>query len=155
MQNQQAEWGIRLDPARAAAMRRTGAWRDSLLTDLFEPSATAHPERTAIVASRGDTGETIRVSYAQLAHAADQIALGLHVLGIRRGDTVSFQLPNWWKFLAIVLGCIKIGAVTHPIMPVLRHRQLSFMARLTGTRVLIVPERFRGFNFEAMAQVGG
>src|SRR4029077_8422476 len=128
------------------------AWHDKVLTDFFEPHAAAYPERTAIVASRGDTGEIIRVSYAQLVRAADKIALGLHVLGIRRGDIVSFQLPNWWEFLAVVLGCIRIGAITHPIMPVLRNRELAFMARLTGTRVLIVPERFRSFDFEAMAQ---
>jgi cyclohexanecarboxylate-CoA ligase len=151
MQGRQTDWGIQLDAARATAMRRSGAWHDKVLTEFFQPHAAAHPERTAIVASRGDTGEITRVTYAQLAGAADKIALGLHALGIQRGDIVSFQLPNWWEFLAVVLGCIRIGAVTHPIMPVLRHRELTFMARLTGTRVLIVPERFRGFDFEAMA----
>ena len=103
------------------------------------------------MAWRGDTGEITRVTYAQLARTADKIALGLHTLGIQRGDIVSFQLPNWWEFLAVVLGCIKIGAITHPIMPVLRHRELLFMAKLTRTSVLIVPQRFRGFDFEAMA----
>jgi len=122
-----------------------------VLTDFFDPHAIEHPERIAIVALRGDTGEVLRISCAQLSRSADKIALGLCDLGVRQGDIVSFQLPNWWEFLAIVLGCIRIGAVTHPIMPVLRHRELAFMARLTGTRVLIVPQRFRGFDFEAMA----
>ena len=93
-----------------------------------------------------------RLSYAELATAADRIAFGLYVLGIRKGDIVSFQLPNRWEFLAIVLACIRIGAITHPIMPILRHRELIFMLRLTGSRVLIVPDRFRGFDFQTMAR---
>jgi cyclohexanecarboxylate-CoA ligase len=132
-------------------MGRIGAWHAKVLTDFFDMHAATHPDQTAIVASRGDTGEVVRISYAHLSHAADKIALGLRDLGVRRGDIVSFQLPNWWEFLAIVLGCIRIGAVTHPIMPVLRHRELAFMAKLTEARVLIVPQRFRNFDFETMA----
>ena len=152
MQEWQADWDIRLDADRAATMRRSGAWHGRVLTDYFNPHASAHPDRTAIVAFRGDIGDVVRISYGQLSCAADKIALTLRALGVRRGDIVSFQLPNWWEFLAVVLGCIKIGAVTHPIMPVLRHRELAFMTRLTGARVLIVPQRFRGFDFEVMAR---
>jgi cyclohexanecarboxylate-CoA ligase len=85
MQGRQTDWGIQLDAARATAMRRSGAWHDKVLTEFFQPHAAAHPERTAIVAARGDTGEITRVTYAQLAGAADKIALGLHALGIQRG----------------------------------------------------------------------
>ena len=152
MQERQADWGIQRDSVRAEAMRLSGAWHGKVLTDFFDPHAAASPERKAIVASRGDVGEVTRISYAQLAGAADKIAFGLRGLGVRRGDIVSFQLPNWWEFLAIVIACIRIGAVTHPIMPVLRHRELAFMAKLTGTRVLIVPQQFRGFDFETMAR---
>ncbi len=133
-------------------MRTAGAWHDRILTDFFDRNAAAHPEATAVAAWSGESGMIARLSYAELATAADRIALGLYVLGIGKGDIVSFQLPNRWEFLAIVLACIRIGAITHPIMPILRHRELIFMLRLTGSRVLIVPDRFRGFDFQTMAQ---
>ena len=101
------------------------------LTDFFDRNVAVHPEATAIAAWSGESGMIARLSYAELATAADRIALGLYVLGIRKGDIVSFQLPNRWEFLAIVLACIRIGAITHPIMPILRHRELIFMLRLT------------------------
>ncbi len=62
MQEHQTDWDIQLDAARATAMRRSGAWHDKVLTEFFQPHAAAHPQRTAIVASRGDTGEITRVT---------------------------------------------------------------------------------------------
>ena len=97
------------------------------------------------------------VTYRELAAASNRIVLGLHAPGIRKGDTVSFQLNNRWEFLALVLGCIRSGSVTNPVMPVLRHRELTFMFRLSDmfrlseARILIVPDHFRGFNFAKMA----
>ena len=146
------DYGSHLNDGRIATMRAAGAWHDRVLTDFFDCNVAMHPDATAIAAWSGESGMIARLSYAQLATAADRIALGLYSLGIRKGDIVSFQLPNRWEFLAIVLACIRIGAITHPIMPILRHRELIFMLRLTEARVLIVPDRFRGFDFEAMAQ---
>src|ERR1700677_2945741 len=126
MEDHHENWGVHLDAARIAAMRGCGAWHGQILTDFFDLNATAHPDATAVVTSIGDTGEITTTSYGELALAADRIALGLHTIGIRRGDIVSFQLPNCWQFLAIVLACIRIGAITHPVMPILRHRELIF-----------------------------
>ena len=146
------DWGIDLDAGRINAMQSSGAWHDQILADFFDRNAAAHPNATAIVAASGDTGQLTTVSYADLAVAADRIALGLYALGIRKGDIVSFQLANCWEFLAIVVACIRIGAITHPIMPILRHRELIFMSRLTEARLLIVPDHFRGFDFGTMAK---
>ena len=109
-----------------------------MLTDFFDRNVTAAPDAPAVAALSVETGCTPRYSYAELGAAADRIALGLYALGIRKGDIVSFQLHNSPEFLALVLACIRVGAVTHPIMPILRHRKLTFMARLTEARVLIV-----------------
>ena len=146
------DWAIDLDAGRINAMRGSGAWHDRILTDFFDHNVAVHPDATAIVAASSDTGQLSTVSYAELAVAADRIALGLYALGIRKGDIVSFQLHNCWEFLAIVVACIRIGAITHPIMPILRHRELIFMSRLTEARLLIVPGYFRGFDFGAMAK---
>ncbi|SMP76629.1 AMP-binding protein [Noviherbaspirillum suwonense] len=44
-----------------------------------------------------------------------------------QATTVSYQLPNWWQFVALHLACLRIGAVTNPVMPIFRHRELTFM----------------------------
>jgi cyclohexanecarboxylate-CoA ligase len=64
---------------------------------------------------------------------------------------VSFQLENRWEFTAIALACERIGAVTNPLMPVLRERELSYMLSLSESKILIVPKSFRGYDFKSMA----
>ena len=148
----QTSWGIDLTAERIAAMRASGAWHDRIQTDFFDRHVAEQPDATAVVAWTGDDGLRTERTYAELAAASDRIALGLYALGIRKGDIVSFQLNNRWEFLAIVLACIRIGAVTNPLMPILRHRELTFVLGLTESRVLIVPEQFRGFDFAVMAR---
>ena len=40
------------------------------------------------------------------------------------GDVVSFQLPNWWEFVALYLATVRLGAVANPLMPIFRRREL-------------------------------
>jgi cyclohexanecarboxylate-CoA ligase len=152
MANDQDAWGIRLTKQRIAAMQASGAWHDQIPTDSLDRAVCRHPDAPAILAFTGDDGHRTQCTYAELAAACDRIALGLYAIGIRKGDIVSFQLNNRWEFLAIVLACVRIGAVTNPLMPILRHRELTFMLRLSASKILIVPNRFRGFDFAAMAQ---
>lgn len=53
--------------------------------------------------------------------------------------------------MALHLALLRIGAVTNPIMPIFRDREMEFMLTLAETRVLIVPQRFRDFDHAAMA----
>ncbi|HEX2940146.1 MAG TPA: AMP-binding protein, partial [Rhodopila sp.] len=87
-----------------------------------------------------------------LADRVDALARGLGRLGIQRGDVISFQLPNWWQFHALHLAALRIGAVTNPLMPIFRERELSFMLGLAESRLLVVPREFRGYDHAAMAK---
>jgi cyclohexanecarboxylate-CoA ligase len=145
-------WGINLTAERIAAMRASGAWHDRILTDFFDRHVAEQANAAAVVAWTGDDGRRAELTFAELAAASNRIALGLYALGIRRGDIVSFQLNNRWEFVAIVLACARIGAVSNPLMPILRQRELTFILGLTESKVLIVPERFRGFDFASMAR---
>ncbi|MFX7862368.1 AMP-binding protein, partial [Acinetobacter baumannii] len=53
--------------------------------------------------------------------------------------------------MTLHLALLRIGAVTNPIMPIFRDREMEFMLTLAETRVLIVPQRFRDFDHAAMA----
>jgi 3-phosphoshikimate 1-carboxyvinyltransferase len=72
-------------------------------------------------------------------------------LGVKPGEPVAFQLPNRLEFLTISLATLRIGAVCEPLMPIFRERELDFMVRESGARVLLVPDRFRGRDHAAMA----
>ncbi|WP_298214714.1 AMP-binding protein, partial [Acidocella sp.] len=94
--------------------RRGGFWHDRILLDFIEATPPERLDKIAVTDINSMTGRSHSVSYRQLMHLSKRIALGLVELGVGRGDIVSFQLPNWWEFVALHLACLHIGAVTNP-----------------------------------------
>lgn len=136
--------------ARRQAMRAAQLWRDETLLDHLARAVARAPDKPAIVARRSETGEEARISYRALDRLSDLVALSLRERGVGRGEVVSFQLPNWWEFPVLHLACLKIGAVSNPLMVIFRERELGFMLGLAEAKVLVVPARFRGFDYPAM-----
>lgn len=134
------------------AMQARGVWRNKTLVDYMEQALARSPDKDAVVAYRQDRDAPYRLSYRALEAVADRIAGSLRALGIGHQDVVSFQLPNWWEFMALSLACAKIGAAANPLMPILRERELKFMLEMAESKVFIVPNRFRGFDFAGMAR---
>ncbi len=132
----------------------TGAvfWRDRLITDYLDRHIRETPERIAVVDGNSMTGGRTVLSYAELGRRVDRLAAGLAALGVRRGDVVSYQLPNWWQFTALHLAAMRIGAVSNPLMPIFRERELLFMLALAEAKVFVVPRQFRGVDYAGMAE---
>lgn len=142
---------VQLKPERIASMTATGAWHNRRFIEFFDEQVRRQAHKPYVISHRADTGEERAFSYAEFDDVVGRIACGLFRLGIRRGDIVSYQIPNRWEFIAISLACARIGAVTNPLMPILRERELTFMLGLAESTVLIVPKTFRGFDHLTMA----
>jgi len=147
---------VQTDPIPPEDRRRTmqaaGWWPNRLLLDDFDHWVATAPQRIVCIDHNSMTGARSELTYAELAQRVDRLASGLAQLGVARGDVVSMQLPNWWQFTALHLAALRLGAITNPIMPIFRERELGFMLRQTGSKVLLVPREFRGFNHQAMAE---
>lgn len=139
-----------LPDGRVAVMKAAGHWPDRLIADDLDRCIAEVPDKLAIADANSMTGRSTRLSFRELGAAVDRIALGLVSLGVARGDVVSYQLPNWWQFTALHLACVRIGAVTNPLMPIFRERELTFMLGLAESKVLVVPRSFRGHDYPAM-----
>jgi cyclohexanecarboxylate-CoA ligase len=137
---------------RGQQMRATGFWTDCLLDRVLDQHLAERPDKTALVAYRCDRTEPVRLSYRALMDRVARAAAALLRMGIGHGDVVSIQLPNWWEFVVTVLACGRIGAVVNPLMHIFRERELEYMLGFAGSRVLVVPRQYRGFDFERMAK---
>lgn len=136
---------------RGHAMRAAGYWVDKTMDDFLADALARTPDKEAIVAYRVDREEPKRLSFRELADRSNRAAVALHRMGVRHGDVVSVQLPNWWEFVVIALACGRVGAVFNPLMHILRERELSYMLGFAHSKVFIVPKTYRGFDFAAMA----
>jgi 3-phosphoshikimate 1-carboxyvinyltransferase len=114
--------------------------------------ASERPAETAVVDVGTETaeGRGMRTwTWRELDAQADSVAMLLLELGVRPGEPVAYQLPNWGEFVVITLAVLRIGAVCCPLMPIFREREIGFMLRRSRARVLFVPGRFRGRNHPA------
>ncbi|QIL82799.1 cyclohexanecarboxylate-CoA ligase [Diaphorobacter sp. HDW4A] len=145
------EFDAVLLPRRRARMLEQKLWHQRTINDALDACVATHPDKLALTALRVESGERTQFTYRELARMADRIAIGLARLGVRSGDVVACQLPNWWQFTLIYLACSRIGAVMNPLMHIFRERELSFMLGHGEAKVFIVPRQFRGHDFESMA----
>ncbi|MCB1437334.1 MAG: AMP-binding protein [Rhodobiaceae bacterium] len=143
--------GVQLDEKRRAAEAARGIWPQRVLTGYFDQWVADRPEAIALIGHRHRSGDIMTMSYGELDRRATAIAANLRRLGVRKGDVVSFQLPNWWQFPALLIANTRIGAVNNPMMPIFRHRELSFMLAQAGSKVFIAPSSFRNFDHGRLA----
>jgi cyclohexanecarboxylate-CoA ligase len=130
-----------------ARWRANGVWSTETLTDRLARVEGSH---LAIVdGATRLTVDDLRVRSARLAAA---LATDF---GVRPGDVVCWQLPNWWETIVVAWAIWRCGAVASPITPTLRAREIGFIVEQTGARLLAVPAEFRGTDHVALARDAG
>lgn len=139
-----------LSEERIDAMTKASMWDERTINDYMDDAVARNPDGVAIIDHNTMTGRSTTFSYRQLRRMADRMALGLSALGVGANDVVAVQLPNWWHFAALYLGCMRLGATINPLMPIFRHREMKFMLNFAEAKVVVVPRRFRGFDYPAM-----
>ena len=125
---------------------KAGYWINKTLGEYFDEAVKKCPDKEAAV--DGDR----RVTYRQLGMMVERMALGLLELGIKKGDVVSFQLPNWLETIVIHHAVSKINAVTNPILPIYRTAEVKYILEHAGSRLLIIPQRFRKRDYVSMVE---
>jgi 2-aminobenzoate-CoA ligase len=78
------------------------------------------------------------ISYGELQQQVNRLANGLRGAGFERGDRILLRLPNVPEFIVAWLACQKLGIVTVGTMPLLRARELAYIANDAGPRAAIV-----------------
>lgn len=137
-------WQTRWNPEIAARALALGDWPNRTVAEFAKDRATAHPARIQIV--DGD----LALSCGDLYARAQRLAGYFLSLGLRMGDVVSFQLPNWWEAMVIDLAAAMTGIVANPIVPINRDAEVTYMLSESRTRLLFIPEVFRKFDYAAM-----
>jgi cyclohexanecarboxylate-CoA ligase len=144
--------GLRLTDERIEAMTRDGLWQDRTVVDFLEENLRRCPDQTYVTDHNSMTGRSTTLSYRHLDRISRRIAAGLTAQGIGRGDVVAIQLPNWWEFAAVHVACVRIGAITNPLMPIFRERELRFMLGFADTKAIVIPAEFRGTQYAPMLE---
>jgi len=125
---------------------RRGYWRAHTLAELLEDCARRAPERVFVADDRGT------LTCREVDQLAGRLAFHLLDRGFAPRDIVLFQLPNIREFIIAFFAVHKIGVIPVMCLPAHRLSELAYFANLTQAKGYIFPQRFRNFDYLAMAQ---
>ena len=109
------------------------------LVEMFEHAAREHPKPDTLNYKRDERWQAI--SSDEMLRRARAIALGLHALGIRRGDRVALLSDNCVEWTLSDAGCQFAGAVDVPIYSTLTPAQAAYILKDSGARALFIQSR--------------
>ncbi len=141
------DWQLRQPPE--ALTRRyvaDGSWNDDTLgeilaTGLADGARLAFKVRSRLRPYTGTLGA--------VAELARRVAGGLRARGVESGDLVAFQLPNWVEAAATFWATAFLGAVPVPIVHFYGPKEVGFILRQSGARVLVTADRFGHLDYLA------
>jgi cyclohexanecarboxylate-CoA ligase len=123
-----------------------GYWRNETVDVYLDRWARERPDKTAAIDASG------RLTWGQLARTVERVAHGLAEHGLGAGSVISCQLPNWTEFVVLALAATRLGAILNPIPPTYRASELRFILDALDTQALVVPQRFRNFDYVGMVE---
>ena len=142
-------------PGSSRAARRAGA---------LAARAASGPTRRCSTGSRRPPARTSRSSTATTRLTIDELRGPLRSsggarctrCGVRAGRRRVLAAPELVGSGRVLSWAIwRCGAIASPITPTLRAREVGFILRQTGARLLVVPHEFRGTDYVALARDAG
>jgi cyclohexanecarboxylate-CoA ligase len=119
----------------------------SSMWELVSRRASLTPERTMLVESSG-----AQITFGRFAERCEELAAGLHSLGVGAQSVVSWQLPTRIDTVVLSMALARLGAVQNPILHIYREREVSFVLSQMKSEFFFVPSVFKGFDFVSMAE---
>src|SRR5260370_32776409 len=129
-----------------AAFYAMGYWQPTSFNALVAEQAARRGDQTFVFDS------TTSLTYAGFRDKALRLAVGLRREGLRPGDRVAVQLPNWTEFPLIAAALSRIGAILVPIMPIYREDEVAYVLQHSGAVAAVTCHEFRGFEPLVMFQ---
>ncbi len=120
-------------------------WANLTIAQGAWAKAAASPDAVAIYLE-----DEPAITYGAIALEARKLVTGLRGLGLRQGDVISFQLPNWRESVVLDIAASAMGLIVNPVIPIYRDHELRFILRDARTRLIYIPEQVRSLEFPGM-----
>jgi acyl-CoA synthetase (AMP-forming)/AMP-acid ligase II len=92
-----------------------------------------------------------KTTIGELMRDAERASNALWALGVRAGDRIAIQVPNWREGYLVYLGALRIGAAFVPVVPTYAESEIRFILEDSGARTFFCPASFRGRSYIEIA----
>ena len=112
--------------------------RPKTITEILGITALKYPEKEAMVF------EDIRLTYREVKNQVDYISVNLQKrFNVRKGDRVALLLNNCVEYGLMTFAIAQLGAIILPLNTRLQDKEITFMLRHSGAKLIILDEMFR------------
>jgi len=101
---------------------------------LLRETALCLPGKLAVI----DPQERQELSFTDLEHESDILAGFFFQWGIKKGDRISFFLPNRWEYFVAFYAALKVGAIVSPLNPTFRQEKVKHQVNDAESRMLMM-----------------
>ncbi len=119
----------------------TGAATRDTVTALLAEQVSMRPAAPAVIY------QNRAISFQELDASGRRAATALAELGVGAGDRVALWLPNAPAYLALWLGCARLGAIAVAVNTRFRSAEVGDIVARSGARVLAMWPGFRDIDF--------
>jgi acyl-CoA synthetase (AMP-forming)/AMP-acid ligase II len=134
-------------PDRTAFIRKwreAGVYGDLTLAAAIDQGAERFGDSRMIFHSESHPAEA---TLSELHARSLRLAGAFHALGLRQGDVIALQVPNWIEGILAYQAAMQIGAVLVPIVHFYGPAEVSYILKASGARFLIMPDRWRNIDY--------
>lgn len=110
-----------------------------ILGDIFRQAAEKHPVPDALNYKKD--GRWQPISSQEMIARIENIALGMHALGVRRGDRAAILSANSPEWTLSDAGCQMTGLIDVPIYTTLMPDSILYILRDSGAKILFIENR--------------
>ena len=129
-------WATRLNAEDVARYTSSGVWRNVTLAENARRQAEQDAQRIAVIERNRSA------TFGTLLAQANQLAAAFQALGLRPGDVISFQLPNWIGTMVINTAACIAGLVVNPIVPIYREAEVRYTCAMRARSCFSLPNSF-------------
>ena len=127
-----------------ADWRRAGLHGTTTLADVMSAGFEANAQSVKVYRS---LERPRQVTLGDIDVSGRKLAFSLWELGLRPGDTVVLQLPNWFENDVTIRAAVQLGLVFVPVVHIYGPTELAFILNQSKAKALFVPDFFRGIDF--------
>ena len=130
--------------------RAKGLWGSRTFNDfLHEGAVEKWPDGQFIVAS---PTRPMELSYREMHERGMRLAGALYALGLRKGDVLALEMPNWMEACLLYHAATALGVVVTPIIHIYQAKEVEFILRQSGAKAFVIPDDWRGIDYVSMIE---
>ena len=121
-----------------------GFWTGDTLSEWLMRAVAAAPDATFVIHS---DIRPARRTFAELLDEARRLHAALSARGLRPGDVVAYQLPNWSEAVTCLFGLALGGFVSAPIVHIYGRKEVEFILANSGARAYVSADAFAHVDY--------